>query len=39
VVIDMTEEKKWPSSEYHWDMNEKKAVDAYLKANCGLECT
>jgi hypothetical protein len=39
VVIDMTDEKKRPSSDYHWDVNEKKAVDAYLKTNCGLEGT
>ena len=39
MVIDMTDEKKRPSSDYHWDVNEKKAVDAYLKTNCGLEGT
>ena len=35
----MTEEKKRPSNDFHCDEEEKKTVEAFLKANCGLEDT
>ena len=39
MVIDMTGDKKRAPSNFHWDANEQKAVEAYLKKNCGLEGT